>query len=132
MNTPISVIPSKRRVRRKRRNVGGPTSVAPLVLVSASFDAGDFTLTLAFDRAIDVAGIDPSQLTVLDEPATGNALAGSAVASQPTPASVVLDMVVTGAAEGPTVLNATAETGIVAANDGAAWAGVAGLALPYP
>jgi hypothetical protein len=37
-----------------------------------------------------------------------------------------------GSAEGPTVLNATPATGIVADDDGGTWAGVSGVELPFP
>jgi hypothetical protein len=105
------------------------------VLVSASFDIegqGGPTVTLAFDRPIDIAGIDPSQVTVDDAPGAGWRYVGTGVASMPGPASVVIALIEDGSAEGPTALNATGATGIVADDDGGTWAGVTALELPYP
>jgi hypothetical protein len=109
---------------------------APPVLVAAElvFDpvTGDPCARLAFDRAIDVSRIAPAQVTVDDAAGAGWSYAGSGVASRPDAKTVVIALVQTGGAEGPTVLHATAATGIVAAEDGGAWAGVASVELPYP
>ena len=117
----------RRPLRRKR-----VAAAAPLVLVAAGFDDATETVALAFDRAVDVSAIDPAQVSVSDAAGTGWAYVGSGVASQPTPATVVLTLAQAGSAEGPTVLSASATTGIVAADDGGAWAGATELGLPYP
>ena len=103
-----------------------------LTLTAATYDPEGPTVTIAFDRAVDLAGFDPSQVTVDDAGDTGFSDAGSGVSAVPTPQSVTVALTPTGSAEGATVMNATASTGIVAADDGGTWAGVTALALPWP
>jgi hypothetical protein len=108
----------------------------PLVLVAAELGAdpfGEYLVTLTFDRAIDVAALDPSQVTLDDAAGAGWVYAGAAIDSRPDPRTLVLNMAATDVpATAENRLNATADTGIVAADDGAAWAGVAGVGLPFP
>ena len=118
--------------RRKRRSPGAAVAAGP-VLVAASYDAGDQVLTLAFDRAVDVGNIVVEEFIVLDGnlgvewAGTGDEL------TQPTPASVAMFMTDGGAYPGTGVtLNVGAGNGIVAADGGAAWAGAAGVVLPFP
>jgi hypothetical protein len=92
----------------------------------------DVFVRLRFDRAIDVAALDASQVTVDDEPGAGWAYAGTGVSSLPDPQSVIVALAITVPASGDTRLNATGATGIVAADDGGTWAGVVDLGLPYP
>jgi hypothetical protein len=126
-------LPAKPRVPRKRRPVSSSAApVGPLMLVSATYDAGELRLTLTFGRAVDLAGADVSQISVSDGAESGYVWFGDSVVSQPTPASVVLALTEGSAATGPTVLNATEDAGIVAEGDGAHWAGVTELGLPYP
>ena len=102
-------------VFRKRRPTARAASeqrppVAPLVLVSAVLEAGDdVLLRLAFDRAIDLAGFEPAQVTVDDGADTGTRYVGLGVDDMPTPASLVLLLAPAGAAAGPgVVMNASA------------------------
>ena len=108
----------------------------PPVLVAAELEfSGGPALRLTFERAIDVAGLEPSQVTVNDGGAGGTGLAyeAGAVDDTPTPESVVLLLAEDGlAAPGATTMTAAGGAGIVAAAGGAAWAGVTGLALPWP
>ena len=129
----LSTLPfRKRRGRRRRTPPPAPPAPAALTLTAATYDPAGPTVTLSFDRAIDVAGLVASQVTVDDAGDTGFSYAGTAVASQPTPQSVVVALAPAGSPEGPTVLNATASTGIVADDDGGTWAGVTDLELPFP
>jgi hypothetical protein len=120
--------PRKRKPRPTRRPPA-PVVTGP-VLVSAAFDGG--TLTLGFDRAIDLAGFDPTQVIVDD----GNVpveWAGTIDFSQPGANSVAIVMIENGEFAGTGVsLSVTGGAGIVAADGGVAWAGVAGLELPWP
>jgi hypothetical protein len=102
------------------------------VLVAAVFDGGSLALTLTFDRAVDIAGIDAAQLAVQDEADTGLAYGGASAVMGGDATVVVVTLIVTGAGEGPTVMNASAATGIVAVDDGGVWGGVTNLALPFP
>ncbi len=91
------------------------------------------TLRLEFDRAIDLAAFDPSQVIVQDPGGTGFAYAGTGVVDTPDAQTVVVEMGQTTEALGSTlVMSATGATGIVAVDDGAMWPGVSNLELPYP
>ena len=101
------------------------------MLGSASFLAEDASLQLEFDGYdIDVSAFDPSSITVND-PASGSLYqAASAVVL----GGIIVQVTMTPA--GPssgtrTLLNATAATGIVSADDGAEWAGATDLELPF-
>ena len=129
--TPFTIIPAKPRIRRKARPIATPAPPAGPVLGSASFLAEDPSLQLEFDGYdIDVASFDPSSITVND-PASGSLYqAASAVVLGGI--IVQVSMTPAGPSSGTqTVLNATAATGIVSADDDAAWAGVTGLVLPF-
>ena len=110
-----------------------PPPPLPLALVSASFSPikGGGSLSLTFDRAVDVSGFSPASVTVdhiglnLHYVATGIAFHLNAL--------VIIAM----ASAGPTthlstVLNADAANGIIAVDDGGAWPGVVDLGLPFP
>jgi hypothetical protein len=118
----------------KRRKPQTPPPAA-LTLVEASYSTDDGALVrLKFDRAIDIAGIDESQIGVKDglslhQQLVGNA--GGVVVIDPQTIDVYL--VASGAYAGADqLLTATGATGIVAVDDGGTWAGVSDLALPYP
>src|SRR5688572_18701086 len=133
MNTPPPIIPAPRRVHRKRR----PTAPAPatLTLIEAEFTyvGPGATLRLEFDRAINLDGFNPSQVTVQDPGGTGWAFAGTGVIDTPDAQTVVVEMGMTGESTGAFIsVSATGATGIVAVDDGATWAGVSNLELPYP
>jgi hypothetical protein len=128
MNTlPPSIIPARRRVRRKRTRGASATA---LTLVAATYDPGT-SVTLTFDRAISAAALDASQISVYDAAGTGwyyNGTGAGAVAGN----SVTVTLLENESAEGPTRVSATALTGIVAVDDGGTWAGVTDLELPFP
>ena len=130
MPTPITMIPSKPRLRRKRRRPGAPAPVAALTLVAAMYDAGDAQVWLTFDRAVNIDAIVPGQVTVADGP--GGVRFEGTGAELILPEQVLITLQPAGAASGADVtLTATAATGIVAADDGAAWAGASGVELPF-
>jgi hypothetical protein len=125
--------PHYRGPRRAGRRTSPPPPVPPAgpVLGSASFLADDASLQLEFDGYdIDVGAFDPSSITVND-PASGSLYqATSAVVLGGI--IVQVTMTPTGASSGTrTLLNATAATGIVSADDGTEWAGATGLELPF-
>ena len=89
-------------------------------------------LTLTFDRAVDVSGIAPG-LLVIDDGPNGIAWGGTGVVEQPTALSVAVEMIEDAEFTGSGVsLTATGGAGIVSDGDDAPWAGVSGLALPWP
>ena len=118
----------KRRGRTKARKTTPPTV---LTLVSASYVEGT-SITLTFDREINVAGLVGSAILVND-PSNGSQFAatGSVTVIDPTTVEIGLVFVQDWSA-GDISLNATAGTGIVAVDDGGTWAGVTDLALPFP
>jgi hypothetical protein len=108
-----------------------PPAVA-LTLASAAFDADAAVLNLAFDRAIDVAGIIASRFVIHDGPGF-HAWTGNGEVTLTGPNAVQLRLVQTGDDSGPeTLLDVGAGNGIVAVDDGGTWAGAAGLVLPWP
>ncbi|MDQ3440502.1 MAG: hypothetical protein M3478_09155 [Planctomycetota bacterium] len=130
-------LPAKRRVRRKRKQdatSSSPVPPAALVLVAATFTAGDpSSLTLTFDRAIDIDALDGSVVLVRDGAQTEILwdATGGAVLTGPATMEITLTPVEGDSAPG-TVLTAGPGNGIVAVDDGGTWGGVSELALPFP
>ena len=122
--------------RRRDRPVQSAKNAPPaLTLLEAEFTfvGPGGALRLEFDRAIDLASFDPSQITVQDPNNTGFAFAGTGVVDTPDPQTVVVDMSQTGSSIGALdVMSATGATGIVAVDDGGTWTGATNLGLPYP
>ncbi len=103
----------------------------PPVLTSATYET-DAAVTLTFDRPVDISGILASFIVVDDGQFTNTRYEGGG-AELAGAASVWIELVPIGAASGGTVrLMAGAGNGIVATADGAAWAGVSDVALPFP
>src|SRR5438105_1427438 len=129
MSTLPTIIPGPRRVRRKRRS--GAAAQPALVLVSASYDVKT-SIDLEFDRAIDVSALDGTQIKVSDDSVPGPFTAPGTV-TMLDPQTVRIRINNFDSSSGPGVhLNASADNGIVASDDGAAWGGVTDLELPFP
>src|SRR5688500_601671 len=110
MLTPSTPPYRKRHGRPAKKAKSAPPA---LVLDSAEFQfvGPGGALTLAFDRAIDLAGFDPSQVIVQDPTGTGFAYAGTGVVDTPGPQTVVVEMGQTTEALGSQeVMSATAAT----------------------
>ena len=132
MLTPVPPIYRKRRGRAKASGAN-PTPPLALTLVEASFATDDYvSVRLTFDRAVDATGIDGTQITLgVNEFGYLYNATGAVVVLDPQ--TIEITCVQIGGFEGEqSVLNATALSGIVAVDDGGAWAGVNDLALPYP
>jgi hypothetical protein len=100
------------------------TPAQPLALQSVEYFAGE-SITLQFDRAIDVSHFDGSQVTIMDAGATQMTYLASNSTTQPDPTQVTLTLVAQGPYTGDTnLMDATALTGIVAVDDGGTWPGV--------
>ncbi len=122
---PVMFRKPRARPRRKQRK-----APAALVLVAAAYEPSTW-VRLTFDRAVDLAALDPGQITV-SEGWVSHTLWAGAGATLVGPAEVQVALV----AAGPSTttdpfLTATAATGIVAVNDGGAWAGVSDVVLPF-
>jgi hypothetical protein len=112
-----------RRAPKAKAAARPPVPVA-LTLVAASYDSVALTLLLTFDRAIDISGMDGSQISV-DDQVEGNRFLAEGSPTMSDPQSVLIELTYVGPASGSLVLlNAAAGNGIVAVDDGGAWAGV--------
>ena len=121
---------SPRRRARRPADTAGPAAPA---LVAAGFDDVALTLTLTFDQAVDASAMVGNAVVVDDAAGTGTQYAAIEPAAAPSPTTVEVAMTEVQAATGAGVrLTAGAGNGIVAADGGAAWAGVSGLELPFP
>jgi len=126
------VIPKLFFLRRKKRPTTPPAPVGPLTLVEATYDPG-VSITLVFDRAIDVSGLDGNVINVDDGPTTGTIYEGLGPVTMVGPDAVEIGLFEVGPSESPgTTLTAGAGNGIVASMDETEWDGVSGLALPFP
>ena len=104
----------------------------PLTLVAAAYDVGPGVVSMTFSRAVDITGLVVNQVVVKDGFA-GVEYGGTGDVTQPTPATVEMVMIENGPFEGAGVtLNVSASNGIVAVGDGAPFAGVTDLELPFP
>src|SRR5687767_1416127 len=129
METSPPFIPSKPRVRRKRRGVPATPPPAALVLVAAVYTDSPRMIRLTFGRAIDIAGLDGNQITLDD----GNfgvryVATGPATLFDATTADIELNELEPFGGTG-VLLSATGASGIVAVDDGGTWAGVVNLAV---
>ena len=133
MNTiPPAIVPTKRRTRRVRRPDRAATPTPTLTLTAASYQSGT-SVTLTFDRAVDADGLNGTQIVVSDVSGTGDRYVATGTKIQLDPQTLMLGLVVSGSpTQQGVVMNATADTGIVAADDGGTWAGVTNLPLPFP
>jgi hypothetical protein len=128
-NPPSTFIPAKRRVGRTPRRTVGPMPV----LVSGLYDFAAGSLTLAFDRAINIAGLAGGQITVNDPVIAGARFEATAGATLLGPTTIRLLLAdVAGASGNDVTLSATPTNSVVAVDNGAAWAGVTDLELPFP
>ena len=122
------------RRRRGRTTRTPPAPVTPaLALVGASYDSGQGSVTLAFNRPVNVAGYQDGQVKVNDGVTHLSEFNANGPGGLLDPNTVQFSL----ESDGPSTvsdvrLNATALNGIVAADDGEPWAGVSNLALPYP
>ena len=130
----LIIPPPKFRKGRPPAKAKGTTTPPPpaLAVVSASYDDSGPSVRIEFDRAIDMSYFDPTQLTVTDGVHNDSQYVGTDGFDLDVQV-VTIYLERTGDAGGDTItLNATAETGIFAADDGVAWAGVTGMVLPFP
>jgi hypothetical protein len=120
-----------RRIKPRAETQAPPP--AALTLVAAAYDNDSVTLTLTFDRAIDIAGIVGGDVIVNDADITGNLYEATGPATLTSPTTVRIELNGVGEATGTGVrLSAGSANGIVAEDDGGTWAGVADVELPFP
>ena len=132
----LTIPPAPFRNRRgrplRRPPAATPPPVAP-TLVAATY-AESTEVSLDFDRPVDVAGFDGSQIVVDDAEFALTRYAATGLVTQTGPASLLIGLEPIGPATGGSgvTLTASAASGIVAVDGGAAWAGVADVELPFP
>jgi hypothetical protein len=129
----VPPIPFRRR-RKPAMAQEAPPPVAGPVLTAALLVSPE-VLRLTFDRAIDIGGFDASQIDVQlpQQPGFDYEWIGVGVAGRPAPQTLDVNLQKFGPPSGTQDrLTASATTGIVAADDGAPWAGVTDLPLPWP
>ncbi len=125
--------PFRKRRKPAEKKRPAPAPAATLTLVEAAYDEVAQTIRLTFDRAIDIAGLDGTQIVVDDGAITGTRYEAVGTATLDGPAAVVIGLLELGPSEDPgTLLSAGAGTGIVAVDDGGTWSGVTDVALPFP
>jgi len=132
----ITIPPVKypRRPRQRLRPRLAPARPGALVLTAAIYEEGDW-VRLAFDRAIDVAELDGSQIIVNDPVLTGQRFDASGIVTIIDPQTVQLALIPNEVASGSDLrLTASAATGIVAVAPplGGTWGGVSELEMPFP
>jgi hypothetical protein len=131
----IPVIPFIRRRKRRAAQLG-PPPVQELILVAAEYHPEGVDVPwvrLAFDRAINIAAINPTQIMVNDPVTSGTLLMGGGSAQLIAPATVQVELGDYDPASGTQLLLSVSTTnGIVAADDASAWEGVTNLELPFP
>jgi len=116
--------------RRKR-----PVQTAPaaLELVSVTWDTEAGVLSLQFDRAIDISGLNADAIRLKDGVTTNSVL-------EPYPPVTVVDettltmgvLDIEPYAGSDVLLNVAADNGIVAVDDGGTFPGVTDLPVPFP
>lgn len=132
---PPTFIPRKQRLQRKRHASASSAAPVAFALASASYDhaASPPTLTLGFNRAIDVSGFGGDSVAVAD--GVFNNLSylalGDVTLINPMTMRVVLAEQFSFSGAGVR-LSAFDSNGIVAVDDGSPWDGVSDLALPFP
>jgi hypothetical protein len=129
---PAPIFFARRRVHRKRKAAAALSPATALELVGATYSVLAQTVTLSFDRAIDIDAIEGGAITVDDQPngLKWNGTGGATLLSPTTVRLLLLEIDSTSGSQ--VLLNATGGNGIVASGDGASWAGVTDLALPFP
>lgn len=127
----IIIPPPKYTKTRRLNQTAVLPSAPPLLLVSGSYNSGDESLTLTFDRAINIDALVGTQITVADGTSYMRTLNATDGASLQGANSVYISLSDVGPATGPDViLNADSGNGIVA-DDGGRWPGALELVLPF-
>jgi hypothetical protein len=103
-----------------------------VVLTKAIYNSSGLFIELTFDRAINSSGLNGSQIRV-DDQLQGHWYLATGTVIVLSPTSLRIFLTLGGSTSGPAdLLNVSAGNGIVAVNDGGAWAGVTNLAMPFP
>jgi hypothetical protein len=127
------ILPLNRRRRHAKKPSTQAAPPAALVLSAASADVDDDfgTVTLQFDRAIDVSAIIVTAIQV-GTITTGNLYQGDGSPTFVDAQTVRIALVLYDSYQETNVmLFADADNGIVAVDDGGTWSGTGGTGLPF-
>ena len=128
--TSLIPAPRRRRSTRKRPTVTKLPPVAGPVLVGVAYES-EGAMQLQFDRAVDVSGADTTKIVVSDA-TLGQTLRGTGPAGQQSGDDAIVFLEPIGPSVGTGVrLSASVGNGIVAVDNGGAWAGVNGVEIPF-
>jgi hypothetical protein len=130
MTNSLLMFPAKAPVRRRRKGVQFSGPPAGPMLVGVSYEASG-AMQLRFDRAVDVSGADTTKIVVSDA-SLGQMLRGTGAAGQQTGEDAIVFLEPVGPSVGTGVrLSASVGNGIVAIDNGGAWAGVSDVEIPF-
>ena len=105
---------------------------AGLRLVAAAYDFALHRIDLTFDRPVNVADMDVTQI-VIDDSDSGNRYKGSGTPTLTAPATVRVNTTLVGPVSVPnTFLTAGPDSGLTGAGDRGTWAGVTEQQVPFP
>jgi hypothetical protein len=129
------IVPLTTFVPRRKRRSAAPVATGP-VLVAATYDVLTPSLTLTFDRQVQLSGpggtLNAETITVHDG-VNGIEQLNTPDASGAGTVTLVVTLFPNAAWEGSGVtMTCGAGTGIASAEGGEAWAGVTELELPFP
>ena len=125
--------PAVFRKRHRQPKQKAKAAAKALTLTAAVYDSDELLLVLTFDRAVDVSGIVGAAILVDDQQHNDATFAATGAVELVSEAVVQIGLELVGDSTGVGVfLNAAAGNGIVAVDDGGAWAGATDLVLPFP
>ena len=119
-------------IRRRRRTKQMPPAPQVLTLLSAVYDNVGLTLTLGFDRAIDISGYNQASIEVDDGTYNSSSYLNDRNPVLVDAQTVQMNLDRTTNDPNPGVfLTAQNNTGIVAVDGSGEWAGCSELSLPF-
>ena len=128
----IKVPPVAFRGRKQSSVTKAPPAALTLTAASAAISDDSASVTLQFDRAIDVSSMDVTAIEV-GTISTAQLYQGTDAPIVVNSRTVTVNLVAIDSYEETNVkLFASDASGIVAVNDGGMWAGTGGLNLPFP
>jgi hypothetical protein len=135
LSLPIPIFRRRRGRARRNETAPIPPPPAPLALLGAVYsdEPPAATLTLVFDRPINIAALVGTAIVVDDGAQTYLLYNATGGAELLDPTTVKLTLIAVDSPIGGSILlSATGLSGIVAADDGGTWLGVTNLPLPFP
>jgi hypothetical protein len=121
-----------RKKRRVRDDVAQPVPPVGLTLVSAVYSNTALTVTLAFNKAIDISAFDGGEMELDDGTFNHRSYVGGDAATLVNATTMQVGLAsLFGDSDPGVFLTAASDIGIVAVDGSGEWAGVNELALPF-